>query len=435
MRSLRVNAIAVTVSLVLIGGGLAACTHDGGTTGSAGTADGGQAAASSLWNAATIHDIALTVDDSTAYQQMITTYLQSDEKVWISATVTIDGRTFRNVGLKLKGNSSLRGVTESTALQSPQTLPWIIRLDKYVDGQSYVGQTELVVRGNRTSTSLNEAVALDLLDLTGLASERAVESRFSMNGSSPELRLVIQNPNDAWDEAEFGAAGLLYKAEAGGDYSYRGDDPGAYAGVFDQEAGDDNLSPLIDFLKFINQSDDATFAARLPQRLDVDAFASYLAFQDLIDNFDDIDGPGNNSYLHYDTASGVMTVVAWDHNLAFGQGGGGPAGGFGGNRGGGQGPGGQAPGGQPGGGNPGFGGAGGRPGGSNVLAQRFLANTDFKARYDSATTELRQSLYASGAARSALDRWVALLKAQATGLVSAETIDSEAAAIASHFSS
>ena len=31
--------------------------------------------------------------------------------------------------------------------------------------------------------------------------------------------------------------------------------------------------------------------------------------QDLVDNFDDIDGPGNNSYLSYDAATGQFTIV------------------------------------------------------------------------------------------------------------------------------
>jgi spore coat protein CotH len=448
MRSLRSHAIAVTISLALVGGGLAACTNDRPSPTTA-TIVGSPDATSPLWDASVVHDISLTVDDTQAYRQMINTYIQTEEKVWISATVTIDGRTWRNVGLKLKGNSSLRGVTLETALQSPQSLPWIIRLDKYVDGQSYDGHTELVIRGNRTATSLNEAVALDLLKLTGLASQLAVASRFSMNGSDAQLRLVVQNPNDAWDQAAFGdEGGLLYKAEAGGNYSYRGDDPAAYDDVFDQEAGEDDLTPLIAFLKFINQSDDATFAAQLPRHLDVDAFATYLAFQELINNFDDIDGPGNNSYLHYDPATGVMTVVAWDHNLAFNQGLGGPGGrgapgdggpGFPGGGPGGGGPG--FPGGGPGGGGPGFPGGGpggpGRPGGfggGNVLAERFLANADFHARYDSAMATLRQTLYTSGAAQSILDRWVALLKAQAGELVPAQTVDTEAAAIAARFS-
>lgn len=35
-------------------------------------------------------------------------------------------------------------------------------------------------------------------------------------------------------------------------------------------------------------------------------------------NTDDIDGPGNNSYLRYNEKTGLMTIVSWDLNLAFG---------------------------------------------------------------------------------------------------------------------
>ena len=47
----------------------------------------------------------------------------------------------------------------------------------------------------------------------------------------------------------------------------RGADQAAYTDVFDQEAGEDNtdLAPLIEFLDFINNSDDKTFAAELPE--------------------------------------------------------------------------------------------------------------------------------------------------------------------------
>ena len=55
------------------------------------------------------------------------------------------------------------------------------------------------------------------------------------------------------------------------------------------------------------------------EHLDLDAFATYLAFQDLISNADDINGRGNNSYLHYDVETDMFTVVNWDLNLAFGQ--------------------------------------------------------------------------------------------------------------------
>lgn len=381
-----------------------------------------------------MHDISVDYEQS-EYDAAIAEYLDSGEKVWISATVTIDGDTFENVGLKLKGNSSLRSLSAS---DDAADLPWIIRLDKYVDGQNLDGTTELVVRGNSSQTSLNEALALDLLDASGLAAEQAVAVRFSAGGSEPTLRLVVENPGDEWAERELGDV-LLYKAEAGGDYSYRGDEEAAYTDVFDQEAGEDDLTPLIGFLEWINESDDETFAVELDEHLDVDAFATYLAFQEVVDNFDDIDGPGNNSYLSYDPTTGLMTVVTWDLNLAFGAS---PTGGGGGRAGGG---GGERPD-QPrdaettdAGSTDAAGTAGtqdvavrggGGPGGSNILAERFLAVDAFADLYESEITRLRAELIESGEAASLLDAWSEVLSSQASDLVSAATITEEAEALA-----
>ncbi|SFB31806.1 CotH protein [Nocardioides alpinus] len=308
-------AVLATLAALTLGG---CSTTSGGTTAVATT--GVSAAAedvadgTGVWDATVVHEISIEVDDA-AVAAMIDTYQETSEKEWIEATVTIDGQTWERVGLRLKGNSSLRGVDDGA---DPTDLPWLVRLDKFVDGQELDGWTSFIVRSNGSETALNEAVALDLLAEAGLASEHAIATSFSVNGADARLRLVVQDLDEAWEAENFSTTGLFYKAEAGGDWSWRGDDPDAYTDVFDQETGDDDLTPLVDFLDFLNNSSDEDFAAELPDRLDVQSFARYLAFEELVDNFDDIDGPGNNSYLRYDAESGGFTVVAWDHNLAFG---------------------------------------------------------------------------------------------------------------------
>lgn len=126
------------------------------------------------------------------------------------------------------GNVGRVGPGGGVSADTPNALPWLIRLDKYVDGQNFKGTTELVVRSNNSETSLNEAVALKLLGLTGQATQKAFATRLSVNGGEENLRLAIENPNDAWEDANFDDDGVLYKAESGGDYSYRGDDPASY---------------------------------------------------------------------------------------------------------------------------------------------------------------------------------------------------------------
>ncbi|MFW2382956.1 MAG: CotH kinase family protein [Acidimicrobiales bacterium] len=380
-----------------------------------------------LFDSAVVHDIEIEYDQD-AYDAMIETYETTGEKDWIEATITIDGTTIENVGLRLKGNSSLFGLTSETA-ENPEDLPWLIRFDKYVDDQTYQGYGDLVIRSNSTETAMNEAVALELLETAGLATEEAIATTFTVNGGETELRLAIEHPDEVWAEANFDSDdGLLYKADSEGDYSYRGDDPDAYDDVFNQKAGDDDLEPLIEFLDFINNSDDATFADELSDELDVEAFATYLAFQELVGNFDDIDGPGNNSYLYYDPDTDRFTVVNWDLNLAFDtanvNGGGPGAGGQGGGR---VGP----PAGPPQGQDLAAGGPAGGTGplGGNILAERFMANDDFAQLYADAISELTETMYNSGTAADIIDGWAEVLTEQAGDLVDESTIRAEADAI------
>ncbi|MDQ3449322.1 MAG: CotH kinase family protein [Actinomycetota bacterium] len=493
-RPARRPALGAAGALVLLAG----CTTGAGVedTSPRGGADG---SGTGLFDDAVVHDIEMSFDQD-VYDAMIDAYVDSGSKEWITATVTIDGTTLEDVGLRLKGNSSLAGLAMSgstgvtpeeggkgtdgggdegtggdvvvgrgggpespggsLSADDPESLPWLVRLDENVAGQSYEGISEFVVRSNDSETSLNEAVALELIGLAGLATQEAASASLSVNGNDEVLRLVVEHPDDTWDAANFDTEGVLYKAESTGDYSYRGEDPAAYEEVFEQETDKDqeDLAPLIDFLDFINNSDDATFAAELADHLDVDAFARYLAAQDLVANFDDIDGPGNNSYLRYDEETGAFTVVSWDLNLAFMGMGIVSKGDFGG----GGGPGHEPPdgvdlsedfvpptdlpeGAQPptegtdlfGGGEPpaagGHGGVIGAP--NNVLVKRFMADEGFAALYDQALAELAESLYDSGAADEILDRWAETLTAQASDLVSAETIEEEAAALRTQFTS
>lgn len=431
----RPLALAVAASLALGGCAVGASSEPGAVAATGATSAARDVAdGSGVWDATRVHSIEVEVDED-AVAAMVETYQDSGEKEWLEATVTIDGEVFERAGIRLKGNSSLRDVSDDA---DPTDLPWLVRLDEFVDDRSVDGWSELVVRSNSSETALNEAVALDLLAEAGLASEHAVASSFSVNGTDARLRLVVQNLDVDWEAENFATDGLLYKAEAGGDWTWRGDEPAAYTDVFDQETGDDDLTPLIDFLDFINNSSDEDFATELPERLDVQAFARYLAFEEVVDNFDDIDGPGNNAYLRWDAESGVFTVVAWDHNLAFG---GSPGGGTGGPGG----PGGFAGGGgerpeRPAGvptdlptdmpdGGPGGMGDSGPMGGSNVLVERFTAVEEWADLVEQAKADLTDELYASGYAEDVLDRWVAVLTEQAGDLVDADTVEQEAVAI------
>jgi spore coat protein CotH len=69
----------------------------------------------------------------------------------------------------------------------------------------------------------------------------------------------------------------------------------------------------------------------------------------------------------------------------------------------------------------------------NILTTRFLADSTFASLVHTETASLTTSLYDSGDAQDVLDRWTALLEEQAGDLISTDTLDSEADAIAEYF--
>lgn len=465
-------------------------TTDGSTTDNTG-GTAAVAAAGSIFDPTVVHEIAVDIDPD-VLTELIATYADTAAKDWASASVTIDGQVFENVGIKLKGNSSLQGLTADS---DPTSLPWRIRLDKYVEGQELDGYTDFAIRPNGSESSFNEAVALDLLAAAGLATEKAIATSFSVNGADAVLRLTVQNLDETWVTEQFpdaGADSVLYKVDSNVDWSYQGDDAD-YSDSFDIKAGPTNYAPLAALLDLVNNGSAEEIAEQLPTMLDIDSFATYVALEDLIGNFDTISGPGNNGYLFWDSSTEMFTVVAWDHDRAYGVqlGMGGAGGGNGPGMGGGPGrtrptdppqgdaaslpegmefpegmappegmefPEGMAPpegmelpeGMEPPSGvdgatgtRPGFGGRGapadgtagegqgrGFPGGGNPLSTAFAANADWAALVTAKTAELRASLYDSGVLADAVAAW--LTAVVPSGLVPEATLQQEADAILSY---
>ena len=78
---------------------------------------------------------------------------------------------------------------------------------------------------------------------------------------------------------------------------------------------------------------------------------------------------------------------------------------------------------------------GGGFGGSNVLEERFLANSEFSELYQERYQALREKLVDSGFALKTLNRYADLLVDQASDLISAKTVESDRSAIESYLNS
>lgn len=440
---------------------IVAYTVSGGRTG--GAASQQYTSSIPLFDGSLVHSVQLLMDDET-YDSMITTFRQTGEKEYFHADVVIDGIKITDVGVRLKGNASLRtalGVgfggpggfggqpgqdPPSPAQGQPNRpgaanqpaggpgggrntqVPLMIKFDEFVAGQKYQGYDRIAIRSsgiNYDASMLQEPVTNSMLALIGMPATRTAYTGFQRNSEPERLFTISEVIEESFIEEHFANnGGVLYKAELMANLSYQGEDPSAYARSFTQETrvNDADLAPLIKFLKFISQANDSEFEQRLDEYLDVDAFAAYLAFNNLLVNTDSMAGMGNNFYLYYDNETGRMTILMWDANEGLGKHG---AGGF--DRRGSSadsasydiysiapvraGP--------------------GMRGGSNPLLTRFMASPKFKALFEQQARVIYRKIFASGAIEAQIEAYTRVVRqANASrSLVETSAYDSAVASV------
>ena len=307
--------------------------------------------------------------------------------------------------------------TKTNSDLTTMNVPYKIKFDEFEKDQCYQGLSEINIRTSGTATDaamLQEPLTNAMMRLAGIPATRTVFTGFSINGSAEKLLVISELVNEEYLEANVSNPdGILYKAEMGSSLDYKGDDPSSYSKSFTQETRkkEADLAPLIEFTRFLTDSSDTDFDARLADWLDVDSFATYLAVNNLLVNRDSMADMNNNYYLYYDDTVDKFTVLMWDANESMGKlGGGNQSANYDlyysrnqqTNR-------------MPG-------------GGKNILVQRFFASAKFKALYEEKLIDAYRKIFLSGAVDEQLAKYANLIRSASAGR-SLVTLESYNAAV------
>jgi hypothetical protein len=99
-----------------------------------------------------------------------------------------------------------------------------------------------------------------------------------------------------------------------------GPDWNAYADIYDvkTETIAEQERRVIDFAKLVTNASDEEFAARLPEFLDLEVFAAFLAGHVLLASYDGFLANGQNYYMYLDPRSNRFGFISWDQDHGWG---------------------------------------------------------------------------------------------------------------------
>lgn len=311
-----------------------------------------------LFEPSRVHSIDIVMDDWDGFIENCT-----DEE-YVSCTVLIDGEKYSNVAIRAKGNTSLSSVQQ----YGNDRYSLKLEFDHYDSAQTYYGLDKLCLNNLiQDKTMMKDYLAYTLMNRMGVASPECSYVWIDVNGSNWGLYLAVEGVEDAFLDRNYGAdSGNLYKPDSQsngggrgngrdfdfanfdsaekpeeadfdsapegktdfqdqpGGFSFGGmgasdvklqyidDDPSSYSNIFDSvktKIDSDDQARLIESLKALSEGDASV--------VNTDSVMRYLAVHDFLVNGDSYTGGMVHNYYLYEK-DGVLEMIPWDYNLAFG---------------------------------------------------------------------------------------------------------------------
>lgn len=251
------------------------------------------------------------------WEQELEAFWHTD--VEIAATLRVDGKTYRDVGVSFRGNNSFTGVPAGLKR------PFSLTID-FVHDQDLLGHRSLnLLNAFQDPTFLRSPLYLDVTR-EYIPAPRANYVRVVINGESWGIYVNQETFSKEFLKERFGnTAGTRWKSpnnSVGGGLSYLGDSIPLYRRWYEIKGKDDTVAwrKLIHVTKVLKETPPDQLEKALEPIMDVDAVLRFLALDVALVNQDGYwkDGSDFNLYLN---PQGRFSLLPHDANEGFRTGG------------------------------------------------------------------------------------------------------------------
>jgi spore coat protein CotH len=241
---------------------------------------------------------------------------------WSKGEFTFDGKTYKDVGVRYKGNY--------TFMASAKSLKKSMKFDlnRNVKGQTLDGLTMLNFNcGLSDPTRAREALSYACFRDAGVPAPRTsiAELTLTVSGKYDKelvgVYTVVEQVNKGFLQRHFkDGTGMLLKPEGlQGGLAYLGTTWKTYEARYKPKTSptDEQKKRLIDFTKLIASGTDEEFAREIGSYLDIEAFLKFIAANALLSNLDSYLSYGHNYYLYLVPKTNQFVFIPWDLDLSL----------------------------------------------------------------------------------------------------------------------
>lgn len=318
-----------------------------------------------LFDTSRVHSIDLVMDDWDGFIE------ECENEEYVNCSLVIDGESYKNVGIRAKGNTSLSSVSD----YGNDRYSFKVEFDHYDDALTYHGLDKLSLNNIiQDNTYMKDYLVYQMMGQFGVAAPLCSYVYITVNGEDWGLYLAVEGVEDSFLSRNYGSdCGNLYKPDSmsmgggrgnGDDFKmedteetpkndieregnmqppdmgekpesgmrpqdkgampeagkddvsliYSDDEYDSYSNIFDSaktEISDSDKDRLIASLKQLNEGTD------IAEVVDTENVIRYFVVHNFVCNFDSYTGSMIHNYYLYEE-DGKLSMIPWDYNLSFG---------------------------------------------------------------------------------------------------------------------